>query len=439
MVLKTAVRVADGVCGLLVDRRWDQWDQELVRKGDPVEVERVDEPRPTGLAVWLAAFRDSVAADVLVKVVMGRYRGSEPELKKVTAKPAEIRGEAHLSFVWQYRTRDVTRNLPVEEGIIEVERLLETQFHTAHLLTGNQDVHAEHRGKKGWVVSKGASLPRPLPDKSLNREKKRWLDSRMACFFGLGLTRPDGGVLPSMSHKWKQVNKFAEIVDSALRSSSLNEQNDWNVVDFGSGKGYLTFALHSYLSGLSGHSTRVTGVELRPELVDLCNRVAAESQLERLSFVQGSIETPPDIKADMLVALHACDTATDKAMFLGISRGASLILCSPCCHKEIRPQMKSPPVLAPVLRFGVHEAREAEMVTDAMRALLLEAWGYKVQIQEFISLEHTDKNCLVSAVRVEPDPRRRRRALEQLAELKAFYGIREQHLETLLNTMEEPS
>ncbi|HSC75164.1 MAG TPA: SAM-dependent methyltransferase, partial [Pseudomonadales bacterium] len=203
-------------------------------------------------------------------------------------------------------------------------------------------------------------------------------------------------------------------------------------VDFGSGKGYLTFALHDYLRHTLHNKAEVTGVELREELVALCNTAAAKLDYEGLSFVCGDVKTHAPDNIDVMIALHACDTATDYAIHYGIRANASIILCSPCCHKQLRPQLQSPALLQPMLQFGVHMGQEAEMITDSLRALLLEANGYDTKVFEFVSLEHTNKNKMILAVKksiqTSPDL-----ILKQIADIKQFYGITEHCLETLLN------
>jgi hypothetical protein len=204
------------------------------------------------------------------------------------------------------------------------------------------------------------------------------------------------------------------------------------VVDFGAGKGYLTFAVHHWLRNTLGVEAVVTGIELREDLVQFGNDVAVRRHCEGLSFRQGSLLDSPQVDADILIALHACDTATDLALHLGVRARAAVLLCAPCCHKQIRPQIKAPEVLRPLLRFGVHFGQEADMLTDGLRALLLEEAGYRVNVFEFIALEHTDKNKMISAVRTAtPVPADRIRA--QIAALKEFYGIREHELERLLS------
>jgi SAM-dependent methyltransferase len=234
-----------------------------------------------------------------------------------------------------------------------------------------------------------------------------------------------------MARKWKQIDKFVEIFDHAVASSALRERARVRVVDFGAGKGYLTFAVHDHLVRTLGKQAEVTGVELRPDLVALGNRAAADAGMEGLGFVQGDIRSQAPPAMDVMIALHACDTATDHALHLGVRAGAEVILAAPCCHKELRPQILPPALLRPLLHHGIHLGQQAEMVTDGLRALLLEAEGYATRVFEFVALEHTSKNKMILAVR-RPQPRDPAATLAQVRALKEFYGVREQALETLL-------
>lgn len=205
------------------------------------------------------------------------------------------------------------------------------------------------------------------------------------------------------------------------------------MVDFGSGKGYLTFAMEEYLRTSLGRKPRVTGVELREDLVKLCAKAAKRLNLDGLSFIQGDIRSYTPESIDIMIALHACDVATDYAIHLGIRSRAAIIMCAPCCHKQIRPQMQSPQVLKPMLKHGIHLGQEAEMVTDSLRALLLEASGYTTQIFEFVALEHTSKNKMILAVKGS-GPGKQEELLTHIREIKDFYGIQEHCLESLLQT-----
>ncbi|HEY7865597.1 MAG TPA: SAM-dependent methyltransferase, partial [Psychromonas sp.] len=241
-------------------------------------------------------------------------------------------------------------------------------------------------------------------------------------------------LIPAMSRKWKQINKFIEVFSQALAVSAQADDKPIKVVDFGSGKGYLTFAIHDYLRHSLNNNAQVIGVELRQGLADLCNETAATLDHQGLSFVCGDVKTHAPKQTDVMIALHACDIATDYAIHYGIRANAGIIMCSPCCHKQIRPQMHSPELFKPMLQYGVHMGQQAEMLTDSLRALFLEAHGYTTKVFEFISLEHTNKNKMILAVKKNQHKAKENiKILEQIAAIKAFYGIKEHCLETLLN------
>ena len=268
-----------------------------------------------------------------------------------------------------------------------------------------------------------------------DRVKQRFVDVNRAYLVDLGITLEDGRVVPAMARKWKQINKFVETLDGALKTSALRKSDSVRVIDFGAGKGYLTFALHDHLQNTLAKRTTVTGVELRESLVTEANAIALKNNANGLQFVCGDIATvATEGSVDVMVALHACDVATDMAIHRGIRAGAAIIVCSPCCHKDVRRQMQSPEVLQPLLQFGVHLGQEADMVTDTIRALLLEANGYDTKVFEFVGLEHSGKNKMILGVaRTQPDESRAEQALSQVAALKKFYSISHQRLETLLN------
>jgi hypothetical protein len=234
-----------------------------------------------------------------------------------------------------------------------------------------------------------------------------------------------------MARKWKQINKFVEIFSGALEKIEQSEQA-LHVVDFGSGKGYLTFALYDYLAKNQG-LPHVTGVELNPKMVEFCQNVATQSNFQHLDFFQGDVRTYAPEKLDVMIALHACDVATDFAIHTGIRLNAQMIMCAPCCHKELRPQLKSPIVLAPMLQFGIHAGQQAEMLTDTIRALLLNAYGYDTKVFEFVALEHTSKNKMILATKRKNFTAPDEQVLAQIAALKHMYGIQQHSLELLLN------
>jgi len=356
-------------------------------------------------------------------------------LKNVYLRPVEIKNGLKVSFNFRYNTRDEVKNFTLEESIIQLQALLGTSFLNADLFTGDRDATLafNKKGEASIILKKST---RAVPaDTAHNREKHRLLQPDAAWLHTLGITNARGEVLASSQDKWRQINKFLETIDNLLKNNPL--PHDAHIADMGSGKGYLTFALYDFLCNTLGLRPRITGIELRPKLVEFCNQTARQAGFEGLEFVATDINDFQPERLDMLIALHACDTATDLAIAKGIVAKARAIVVAPCCHKQIRKEMDTQNELAPVLRHGILEERQAEIVTDGIRALLLEARGYKTQVFEFISTEHTAKNVMITAVHDERKDAlqlkaQHSNALDKVAALKAGFGIREHYLEHLL-------
>ncbi len=393
----------------------------------------------------------SLGAGRFVKLLLAKHHGPQADLQRVMVRAVSLKGEPCLSFVYRHTTRDVTRNLPVDAGVQAVREMLGPVFRNAHLHTADETVELTI-SQRGVCTLRSTPLPRTAagdaPDgerlspgaAAHDREKQRWVDVRQPFLTALGVTTAQHDVVPAMSRKWKQINKFVEVFAGALRASGLLPAPDAvaattpraiRVVDFGSGKGYLTFAVHDHLRQQPGVDAQVTGVELRGDMVRLGNAVVQKLGLQGLRFDEGDVSTRCAEPIDVMIALHACDTATDHAIHHGLRGGAAVILCSPCCHKQLRPQLLSPHPLRPILQHGVHLGQHAEMLTDGLRAMLLEACGYDTQVFEFVALEHTQKNKMILAVR-RPGASPAAASVRHIDDLKAFYGIREHCLETLL-------
>ncbi len=380
---------------------------------------------------FLSTLKENLAANTFIKLILSRPSGAEVDLLRIMARQVVIKAEQNLSFVYSYKTRDITKNFSLTEGIALITELLGNSFRNANLFTSAEEFQINFSKKGKPLLHRNKSTQSAAPSQEHNREKQRYLELDRPFLTELGVTNEQRQLIPAMSRKWKQINKFAELFQHALIASPLINQNEIHVVDFGSGKGYLTFALHDYLRNILDLDARVTGVELRDELVKLCNNAITKLNIEALHFYQGDVRSWQPETIDVMIALHACDTATDYAIHMGIRSNASIIMCAPCCHKQIRPQMRNPAVLQPMLQYGVHLGQEAEMVTDTLRAMLLDAHGYETQVLEFISLEHTSKNKMILAVKREK-PHSRDEVLTQIKAIKAFYGIKKQTLETLL-------
>jgi hypothetical protein len=401
---------------------------------------------------FLEALSQGVADGSVMRVLLSKPVAKGDDLERVTARPLTLRGQRQLSFVFKHRTKDITKNEPAETALETIAGLVGARFAHAHLFTRDAELqlmmsrkgrYTLHRARAhGDDATRGAVAAASDEDGAQHdRQKHRFVSLDAPFLVELGVTTARHELVPAMARKWKQINKFVEVMSHALESAGLGPAAPLNVVDFGAGKGYLTFALHDWLRREVAGAPRaldVVGVELRPDLVKLCNDAIAKCRLEGLRFEAGDVSSFVPARLDVMIALHACDTATDHALHTGIRAGASIIMCSPCCHKQIRPQMQMPALLKPMLQHGIHLGQQAEMVTDGLRALLLEAHGYDAQVFEFVALEHTSKNKMILAVRRQgrqdtPQAQRRRAdVLAQIAELKLFYGIREHCLETLL-------
>ncbi|KIU54426.1 methyltransferase [Pseudomonas putida] len=387
---------------------------------------------PDARAQFLALLATSLHQHTFIKLVLARHVGAEVDLQRVTAKPLTIKGQASLSFVYRYKTRDITRNLALDEALTLIGELLPASFRNAHLLSLNDEVQLEFTKKGKPMLHRNAvQQTREVVTGEHDREKKRYLELSRPFLHDLGVTDKQQALIPAMSRKWKQINKFIEVFSHALSSAPLAADQPVRVADFGSGKGYLTFAIHDYLRNTLQREAQVTGVELRPDMVELCNAAAARLEHPGLKFECGDVRSVVPSAIEVMIALHACDIATDYAIHTGIRCGAAIIMCSPCCHKQIRPQMHSPGLLKPMLQYGLHLGQQAEMLTDSLRALYLEACGYETKVFEFISLEHTNKNKMILATR-RREPVAAQALLEKIQALKAFYGVKEHCLETLL-------
>lgn len=387
---------------------------------------------PDARAQFLALLADALQAGTLAKLVLARHVGADQTLQRIIAKPLVVKGQPCLSLVYRHQTRDITRNLPLDQAQALVAELLPESFRNAHLFTADGEVQLGFSKKGKPMLQRHAGQPaREQAAAGHDREKKRYLELSRPFLRDLGVTDAQGALIPSMSRKWKQINKFIEVFDHALASAPLTADQPLRVADFGSGKGYLTFAMHDYLRNSLGREAQVTGVELRQDMVELCNAAAAQLEHPGLEFQCGDVRSVVPEAIEVMIALHACDIATDYAIHTGIRCNAAIIMCSPCCHKQIRPQLHSPGLLQPMLQYGLHLGQQAEMLTDSLRALYLEACGYETKVFEFISLEHTNKNKMILAVK------RRQAAdntalLEKIEQLKTFYGVKEHCLETLL-------
>jgi hypothetical protein len=375
-----------------------------------------------------------------VKLTLGSPQGRDRSLKQVFARRVQLRERPRLSFVWRYATRDVTKNYSDEEAIALLADVAGRDFRTAHLFTTRLTAQLEFPDGRAARLIEGKPAYSASPPESHDHPRRHTINARRPWLHALGVTTAEGKVAKGMEPKFRQINKFVELLSHLLaescfhqgegsrasQSAICNSQSAIEMIDMGCGKGYLTFAACEWLQQ-TGWNASIRGIEVRTDLVELCNRVARENSFDRLHFETSDIAGTPVGRADVLIALHACDTATDDAIAKGVAAGASLIVVSPCCHKELRQRLRPPPELAGALRHGILLERHAEFVTDALRAALLECAGYDTKVFEFVSTEHTAKNLMIAGVK-RAMPADRHAAHLRARRLAAFYGIQSQRL-----------
>ena len=378
----------------------------------------------------------SIEKQTFIKITLGNKRVSSAELKNVFIKPVAIKNNVKLSFIYRYPTKDITKNFEVKEGIVLIEQLMQNEFLNADIFTSENDHHFSiQKNNLTKFVTRPASLKIKGQLNQHDKEKVRIIKSTDNIYFKeLGITTAEGLVKKDMQDKYKQINRYIEIIEGIIKE--LKFKDDLQVVDMGSGKGYLTFALYDYLINNLHLSATVTGIELRDELVSKCNQIALIANFTNLSFKSGTIQNAVVSNTDILIALHACDTATDEAIYSGIKVKAKVIICAPCCHKQIRKQMVPDNELKSITKHGILLERQAEITTDAIRALLLEAHGYKTNVFEFIATEHTPKNVLIVGIKSEKENETKQQLfLDKVIALKSLFGIKSHYLETLLKNL----
>ncbi len=377
---------------------------------------------------FLAALETAVADGSFVRLSLRMPFGPDETLKSVDIKPVQVRGELKLGFTAHHQTRDLVQNHPPAGAIGQLRKALSKDFRQGFLFTTGFDLQLDSQGKaprlkQSAPTSKGAATLEH------DRAKTRLIPAGgKAWLTALGVTDAEGNVLKSAGDKFRQINRYVEILAPLLKSIPADRLR--RIVDMGAGKGYLTFAVADYVANVLKAPADVVGVEFRDDLVALCNDIAARADVANLAFVPGTIESYDSAGADVLIALHACDTATDDAIAKGIAAGSELIVVAPCCHKQIRREMETSnagTALDFVTRHGIFLERQAEMVTDAMRAMILEHFGYSTKVFEFISDVHTPKNVLIVATKTKRGKDAAK--LRELADAKAFFGIRRHYLE----------
>ena len=378
---------------------------------------------------FLNQVANSVEQSTLVKMTLSKPAQKHDELRNIYVKPILIKEKRLFAFTYHYERRDEVKNYDAPQMLDILKEMIPSCFLNAVLFTVTEDVTLLVSSKgKATIQTKKVQEYR---EQNLEHDKRkaRLINPANPWWYQLGLTTREGKITADMQHKFKQIYKYAEIVESLIKPMKFD--GTVHIADMGAGKGYLTFALYELLTQRLNMEVDIKGVEIRPDLVLKINEIIKSSGLEGLEFVESSIEAYRPDKLDVLIALHACNTATDDAIASGIKAGAELIVCAPCCHKQIRQEMERSGKVDAITRYGIFLERQAVMITDTIRALILECFGYKTQVMEFIEMEHTPKNVLLvgrkTKARVD-----REVILNQIETLKQQYGIKQHYLESIL-------
>ncbi|MBO7748751.1 SAM-dependent methyltransferase [Paenibacillus sp. MWE-103] len=321
---------------------------------------------------------------------------------KTVIRPVELRGALHYQFQYYADNKVTHENVPQAEAAGRMADWLEAHYRQALIRTDDADVQVLFSKKgKAAVLRKPSSQPQAKQEAALshNRQKQRVVREGEAAPFlvELGIMTKDGQVVAKKQDKFRQINRFLEMVEDVL--PHLPADREITIVDFGCGKSYLTFALYHLLAVKRGHCISVVGLDLKADVIAFCSRLAEKLGYDRLRFQVGDIADYKDrSEVDMVVTLHACDTATDAALAKAVEWGASVVLSVPCCQHELFRQVANE-TMKPLLSHGLLKERFSALATDAIRAQLLEVLGYRTQLLEFIDPEHTPKNMLIRAVK----------------------------------------
>ena len=374
---------------------------------------------------FISYIKTALSENQLFKLTLAKPRNKQSELRNIIFRPVEINGELVWNATYRSKTNDQVKNYNSDTLIDEISETLKGTFFNADLYFSNQKISLL-QSKKGHNKILIKEENHEINIEQHNHKKQRLISESTPYLVDLGLSSTNGKIYAHSQDKYKQINKYIELIAALIKGDT----NVKSIVDMGCGKGYLTFALYDYLNNQMSTKAKVKGVEIRQDLVNKCNTIARKNKLTNLNFELGSIDEYQIKSADMVIALHACDIATDMAIGKGLESGAKYIVVAPCCHKQIRKAMsKTKSSLNPILKHGILLERQAEMVTDAIRALILESQGYEVKVFEFISSEHTGKNVMISAVKTGNE---NKEALLQIAALKSEFGISEHYLERLV-------
>jgi hypothetical protein len=364
-----------------------------------------------------------------VKLVLAKPRNKSSDLKKVVAHQILIKDKYVIQIEAFTKTQSFTSNMELEAAVSNIKSHLEANFLEAYFFTQSKEwiLKYSRKGSCKLIEKINVNLQSKV---SHDRQKRDWIDND-ELLKHLGILNYSGHINKDQGGKYRQINRFVELMSHLiLENQQLRHKKTLQVIEVGSGKGYLSFALYNYLKNHLDRKVDYTGIELRSDLVEKCNELSTILEFNGLRFQKNDALNLKQNEVDLFVALHACDTATDFALYQGIRSNADLIVTAPCCHKEVRRNLKSQ-IENPILRHGILKERQCEILTDTLRSLVLEDVGYKSKVFEFISNEHTSKNIMVVGQK-NKDDHDQKFNLEKSKSFMLKNGIEEQSLVTLI-------
>ena len=333
---------------------------------------------------------------LIYAIFSGVRNKSEKTFNKVSIKKVIIKNEVKHQFEYFYDKNVEHKNLDKEETKAEINKYFQSYFKQALINTVDSDYHILINKKAiSKIVKKAAS--KKDSEVSHNRKKKYILNEgeKTPFLIELGIMTQEGKIVNSKYDKFKQINRYLELVSDCI--PYLDKSKTLRIIDFGCGKAYLTFALYDYLVLKMGYNVEIVGLDLKENVIEFCSDLAKKLSFENLRFVQGDIKGFTQFEeVDMVISLHACNTATDDALSTAVNWGAKVILAVPCCQHELLKKIKNS-AMAPMLKFGIIKEKVSSLITDSLRANVLEIMGYRTQVLEFIDMEHTPKNIMIRA------------------------------------------
>lgn len=352
---------------------------------------------------------------------------------KVNIKPVLIKGQRLIQFEYKYKNKVMHKNLENINAIEEIKKLLTDHFKQGMFFS----MEANYQiliSKKGKVTILRKQATKKKIDLNHDRKKEYIIKEGIPCDFliKLGVMNSEGKVYKKKYNKFRQINKFLELVSDIV--CKIEKKEIINIVDFGCGKSYLTFALYYYLKKMLGLNVSIVGLDLKKDVIDLCNNLVKELDYEGLQFINKDIKNFDSLNSvDMVVTLHACDIATDEALIKAVSWNSEVILSVPCCQHELFNKIESD-VMKPMIKHGIIKERLSSLITDSIRVNILEILGYSTQILEFIDMEHTPKNMMIRATR---SNKNNKTSLSEYKEFKSQWNIEQLYIEDRIKSLLE--